>query len=108
MTYSIEVPIFATTVERKGTACVIHVEGELDVAEAPRLREVVSQVIDDAQPLVFNLDKMEFCDSAGISVFVMANKRNPGVVLIVPEKSRFDRVLEICGLDQVLTIQRHN
>ncbi len=50
---------------------VIDVGGEIDIYTAPRLRELLIELVSkDNYQLVVNMDKVEFLDSTGLGVLV--------------------------------------
>lgn len=99
-------PAFSVATEVDGDRAVVRVVGELDLQTAPRLREelvaVVNQGVTD---LVLDLAALDFIDSSGLSVLIMALKRlreRGGELRLrsVPDRAR--RVLEASGLDRAI------
>lgn len=92
--------------EQHGDVAVVEVAGELDMATAPELQQEVSRLVDAGQVrLVFDLSKVSFCDSTGLSVFVRARNRcetvGGDVRLAAPQRA-VQRILEVSGLVEVL------
>ncbi len=87
---------------------VVDVAGEIDVSTAPRLRELLIDLISkDRDQLVVNLDRVEFLDSAGLGVLVGAVKRvraRDGSLDLVCTQKRILRIFTITGLTQVFGI----
>ncbi len=55
---------------------VVDVEGEIDVYTAPRLRELLIELVNKGDyQLVVNMEKVEFLDSTGLGVLVGGLKR---------------------------------
>jgi len=55
---------------------VVDVEGEIDVYTAPRLRELLIELVNIGHyQLVVNMEKVEFLDSTGLGVLVGGLKR---------------------------------
>jgi anti-sigma B factor antagonist len=55
---------------------VVTVRGNLDIDSAPVLRTTLDQVLDQRQPrVVVDLSGIEFCDSTGLSAFVVGHNR---------------------------------
>jgi len=55
---------------------VVDVEGEIDVYTAPRLRELLIDLVNGGHyQLVVNMEKVEFLDSTGLGVLVGGLKR---------------------------------
>src|ERR1700748_3459467 len=55
---------------------VVDVEGEIDVYTAPRLRELLIDLVNkNNYQLVVNMEKVEFLDSTGLGVLVCTQER---------------------------------
>ena len=81
--------------------------GELDLATAPELEQLVNERIDSSQEVVIDLRGLEFMDSSGVRVLVAANARSEsegGPLRIVrPEPgSPVERILVVSGIDRAL------
>jgi len=64
---------FSVTTRTTEAGAVVTVEGELDVATAPRLRAGIDTlVLRSGQRLVVDLAGVTFCDSSGISTLIAA------------------------------------
>ena len=63
-------------IERKkeGSRLTVLLEGELDALSAPALNDLVKNELSDVTELVFDLEKLEYTSSAGLRVFLMAQK----------------------------------
>ena len=86
----------------------VHLMGELDLASAPILRRALAELYrEGTSSLVLDLSDLAFVDSTGLSELVAALKhcrqRGGDVVLRSPCPSTA-KVLAICGLDRVFTI----
>ena len=102
------VPDFGIDVTRTGDAAVVWVIGELDLATAPRLREEIDALVGSGVCAVtVDLARLEFIDSTGLSVLVMALKhmREHGGELALRSLSpRTLKVLQTAGLTEVFAI----
>jgi anti-sigma B factor antagonist len=88
---------------------VVSLEGELDLAAAPQLRECLVALTErGATDIVLDVTRLEFIDSTGLSVLVMAlNRTRAGggsTVLRHPSPSIL-RLLEITGLLAVFGVE---
>ncbi|MEU1040580.1 STAS domain-containing protein [Streptomyces sp. NPDC005551] len=87
---------------------VITVNGDLDHYSAGTLRETIRDVtLQPGQLLVLDLQRLAFCDSSGISVFVAAHRQVLAAqarMALVAVPAMIIRTLGIVGLDQVLDI----
>jgi anti-anti-sigma factor len=94
--------------DRDGRAVVL-VRGELDLATAPDLEEVVSERLDAGQDVTVDLRELEFMDSSGLRVLVSAHYRASGdgtrFVIVRPrEGGEVAKILSIAGIDQELEL----
>jgi len=93
--------------ERDGVA-VVSVQGEIDVATAPQLRERLQRRASaGAGTIVVDLLGVTFLDSTALGVLVGALKRSReagGELRLVIEQPRILKVFEITGLTDVFSI----
>jgi anti-sigma B factor antagonist len=87
--------------------CVVSVEGELDLATAPRLKWMLVDALEAGhEELVVDLSLTTFMDSTALGVFVGVN-RSLGVdvwMAIVCPGSRVLKIFEFSGLDGMFAI----
>lgn len=92
---------------RDGTAHVA-VEGEVDVATAPQLREALTSALTDrVTSMRIDLSGVAFIDSAGLGVLIGVLKRVrelDGTVELVGLQPAPRKVVEITGLDELFTL----
>jgi anti-sigma B factor antagonist len=90
-----------------GTTTVV-VEGEVDVATAPALRDELYRLIERGQQrIVVDLGAMEFIDSTGLGVFVGALKRSReggGELELRSLRPAARKIFDITGLSTAFTI----
>ena len=60
---------------RDGKKLVIKIEGELTAVTAPELNELIESVIYDTDNLVFDIHDMKYTSSAGLRIFMKAQRR---------------------------------
>jgi anti-sigma B factor antagonist len=106
---SVPPPLFRVGVNQSEAAPVVAVEGELDLATAPQLRDSLVALSEQGQThIVLDLTGLQFIDSTGLSVLVMAHNRaraESGSILIRNPSQSVLRILEITGLVSVFTIE---
>ena len=89
---------------------VVDVGGEIDIYTAPRLRELLIDLVSkDNYQLVVNLDKVGFLDSTGLGVLVGGLKRvraHDGSLDLVCTRERILRIFRITGLTKVFGIHQ--
>src|SRR3954447_11097443 len=94
--------------DREGRA-LLTLRGELDLATAPELEQLVNERLDAGQDVVVDLRGLDFMDSSGIRVLVAAHARAGRVgtrlFIVRPEpESAVAKIVEISGLDGELNI----
>ena len=92
---------------------VVSVRGELDLATAPELRELLEDELEAEAAILIDLTACEFIDSTGIAVIVRAWQQRQGsdgvpgsgglLGLCSPEK-QVSRLLEVTGVDTSISI----
>jgi anti-anti-sigma factor len=97
-----------STSEIDGRAHVT-LRGELDLATAPELEDVLTERIDQSQEVVVDLRSLEFMDSSGIRVLVAAHARagrtGTRVFIVRPApESAVGKIVDVSGLDRELNI----
>jgi anti-sigma B factor antagonist len=87
---------------------IVEVEGEIDVYTAPRLREMLIELVNEGHhQLVVNMEKVEFLDSTGLGVLVGGLKRvraHDGSLDLVCNQERILKIFRITGLTKVFGI----
>ncbi len=87
---------------------IVEVEGEIDVYTAPRLRELLIELVTEGHyRLVVNMEKVEFLDSTGLGVLVGGLKRvraHDGSLDLVCTQERILKIFRITGLTKVFEI----
>ena len=84
--------------------------GELDLGTADTLRICLQQLGDGYDELVVDLEALHFLDSTGLGLLVatrhaLAGRDRPGAMVLRNPQGNVRRVLEVSGVDQVLTVQ---
>ena len=89
---------------------LVAVHGELDIYTAPQLKQEIQRLMDAGSArIVIDLDGLDYLDSSGLGLFVMARKRAAeagGDLELVCSKPRHRRLFELTGLDRVLVVHR--
>ena len=87
---------------------VIDIRGEIDMYTAPRLRELLIDLVSKGHyQLVVNLDKVGFLDSTGLGVLVGGLRRvraHDGSLDLVCTQQRILKIFRITGLTEVFGI----
>jgi anti-sigma B factor antagonist len=94
-------------VETVGGARVVKLGGELDLYNAPQIRDALSQACGDSpERVVVDLSEVEFVDSTALGVLIEARTRlaNRAAFLLASPGLETRRALEISGLDRHFTV----
>jgi anti-sigma B factor antagonist len=86
--------------EREGEAHIIELIGELDLDGAPKLEQALSEAeAGDATSIVVDLGALDFIDSTGLRLLVMAAERSEhGRFSLLRGPKQVHRVFEITDL----------
>lgn len=92
---------FQVEVRREGSAALIAISGELDLASGPRLEEALAELDPEVQLVVVDLRQLEFMDSTGLSIIVRAHQRLAGEereLSLVRGSPQVQRLLDLTGV----------
>jgi anti-sigma B factor antagonist len=100
-------PLAVKRTSRDGVELLL-VEGELDIATAPRLISVLNQAVQDVlHSLVVDLSKCGFMDSTGLALLINAHRRlarrSKGFAVVCPP-GPLRRVFEITDMVDLLHV----
>ena len=91
--------------DRNGTRTVLAVNGEIDIATAPTLRQRIQDAVDDGVRLVaVDLTEVGFMDSTGLGVLIGGLKRLrqlEGNLVVVSPSDSVRKIFEVTGLGDV-------
>ena len=107
MTAGSDLPAFDVSVRRAPDGVVVRIEGELDVATAPRLATTLDRVIDERpRRLLVDASLLEFADVAGLAPLIRAAEELPARAVEVRNAGRqLRRVLGLLGLTELLPVR---
>jgi anti-sigma B factor antagonist len=95
-------------VSELGRWAVARIDGDVDVASAPRVREQLISIVTERTPFVIlDLDGVGFLDSTGLGVIVGVLKRartHGGDLRLVCTQPNVRRVFEITALDRTMPL----
>jgi anti-sigma B factor antagonist len=101
--------VFTATLGPTERGAAITLTGELDMATAPELNDVLAPLVDDGpEEVVLDLAELSFIDSSGLAVLVTAQNalQEKGRRLVVRSPGRHARrVFEIAGLLEFLSVE---
>ena len=90
---------------------VVHMAGEVEISQAPVIRELLLSAADNRDVgVVIDLSETTYLDSAGVNIlFELADglgKRQLGMALVVPEGGLVERVVSLVDLASVASVHR--
>ena len=103
-------PQFEASFEERDGVAVVHARGEVDIATAPLLSEVLREASADGAPLlVADLAGVTLLDSTGLGALIehLGQLREQGgrtELRLVVVEPQVKKVLAITGLDQIFSI----
>ncbi|MBI5104407.1 MAG: STAS domain-containing protein [Solirubrobacterales bacterium] len=100
---------FSVETEDRDAQLLVRLRGELDLATAPEVEDIVLPAARDGRHVIVDLRALEFLDSSGVRVLVAAHAaagEGGGRLSVVrgPAGGPVQRVLEISGLEGVLDL----
>ncbi len=90
-----------------GVETVVGVRGEIDMATAPQLRDLLNELVDSGSTtIVLDCRELAFLDSSGIGVLVAVRTRlgDDGELTMDSPLPHVRKVLELTGVNQHLSI----
>ena len=93
---------FGIVKEAAQDAQVLRVQGELDVATVPALREQLAALA--AERVVVDLSQVTFVDSVSLAALLTAARKAEHFAVVVPRDSFGMLIFEASGMEQVLAL----
>lgn len=95
---------FSISATERGERLHVTLRGELDLATAPELEELLESRLGSGQEVVVDLRGLEFMDSSGVRVLVAGHARadRAGTRLLIVRpggESPVAKIIEVSGLD---------
>lgn len=87
---------------------VVVVRGEIDMATAPQLRDLLNRLVNDStESIVLECEHLDFLDSSGIGVLVATTKglADGRTITIDAPQPHVRKVLELTGVAEHVTIR---
>ena len=90
-------------------ALLIALEGELDTLSSPDFEDMLEPLLDEAQSLTLDFEKLEYISSAGLRVLLAAEQaleeKGAEKVRVVNMNSTIRNIFEITGFTDVLAVE---
>jgi anti-anti-sigma factor len=99
---------FAVRSRQADGVTIVQISGEVDIETGPSMRSALAAAIDAGMPVVVDLGEVTFMDSFGFGVLAAAHQqgaRAGAPVRLRAVSRRIRHLLELLGLDAVLTIE---
>ena len=95
------------SIKKENTALTIAVAGRLDTVTAPDLEKALTENLDGATSLVFDLAGLEYTSSAGLRVFLKAQKlmRAQGEMKLIHVCDEIMEILDMTGFSDIMTVE---
>lgn len=95
------------TNERNANSLTVFISGRVDTATAPELERFIEDNTDGVTELILDLKDMEYTSSAGLRVFLKAQKlmNVQGSMKVKNVQSDVMEIFEITGFSDILTIE---
>jgi anti-sigma B factor antagonist len=93
----------SVTVRRERGVVIAEVTGDIDMSAVAGLRERLFGLADSGQPLIVDLNRIAFTDSAGLGVLIGAARRageHGGSLHVVCSRPQARRLLWLTGVDR--------
>lgn len=98
----------AIEVRRERGCVVVAVSGEIDITTVAGLRERLFELADEGDPLIVDLDRITFIDSAGLGALVGAARRaeaHGGSLTAVCAQPQPRKLLWMTGVDRRIRLE---
>jgi anti-anti-sigma factor len=99
---------FSYTTSGDGNEMIVALQGEIDLASAGDLRELLLDALAQATEVLVDLSGVGFIDSSGVGALIAADAYTRGNGSTIALRGLSDaarRVIEILGLEHTLTIR---
>lgn len=95
------------TYNKNGAVLFIAPKGRLDTASAPQLDEALKTSMGDVKELILDLSDLEYMSSAGLRVFLSAQKTmlKQGKMTVKNVNDTIMEIFEITGFKEILNIE---
>lgn len=95
------------TNERNANSLTVFISGRVDTATAPELERFIEDNTDGVTELILDLKDMEYTSSAGLRVFLKAQKlmNVQGSMKVKNVQSDVKEIFEITGFSDILCIE---
>ena len=95
-----------TTIEN-GSSVTIGIEGRVDSSTAGIFEKQIESIMDNKTEVIIDLEKLEYISSAGLRVFLIAQKRmeKQGSMKVINVDADVMEIFNTVGFDDILKIE---
>ena len=92
---------------KNGNELIFAIQGRLDTTTAPQFEAELKQNIEGAETLILDLVDLEYLSSAGLRVFLTAQKimNKQGEMIVRNANETISEIFEVTGFSDILTIE---
>lgn len=92
---------------KNGNELIFAIQRRLDTTTAPQFEAELKQNIDGAETLILDLVDLEYLSSAGLRVFLTAQKimNKQGEMIVRNANETISEIFEVTGFSDILTIE---
>lgn len=93
--------------ETAGSTLSLKIQGRLDTITAPQLEAELKTSIGDVKELILDLEELEYISSAGLRVFLSAQKimNKQGGMIVRHANETVTEIFEVTGFVDILTLE---
>ncbi len=90
----------------QGNTCTMALEGKVDMTTSIKLEEELTPVLGTVEELVLDLGELVYISSAGLRVFVAAQKsmQRKGKLVLKNVRTSVMEIFTVTGMDKLMTI----
>jgi anti-sigma B factor antagonist len=94
-------------IQKNPAETILRLTGRLDTITAPSLDKTINEDIGDTKNLIFDLKNLEYISSAGLRVFLSAQKKMQkiGSMKVVNVCEEIMEIFEMTGFADILVIE---
>ena len=94
-------------INKANNEATISIIGRLDTTSAPELEKVVTEPLTGVTSLIFDLGQLEYTSSAGLRVFLQAQKlmNRQGEMKLTHVSEAVMEIFDITGFTDIMTIE---
>ena len=94
------------TIDRTNDVVTVQIAGEIDSSNAHGIGELITSAETGARACIVDLTLLTYLDSAALTMLHRFAQLPTPLLLVTPAGSRATRLIEIGGLDTILTTPR--